>query len=72
MPPIDIHVMEGVFTPEEKPRMIAEAIGRVAGEPMRDATSVRVHEVPSGSWGGANGVWTTERALALRAGTDPG
>ncbi len=70
MPSIDIHVMEGVFDAEEKAAMIretAEAFGRVAGAAMRDATSVRVHEVPSGAWGGAKGIWTTERALALKA-----
>jgi 4-oxalocrotonate tautomerase len=37
---------------------------------MQDATSVRVHEVPSGSWGGAESIWTTERALALKSGRD--
>jgi 4-oxalocrotonate tautomerase len=38
---------------------------------MQDATPVRVHEVPSGSWGGAESIWTTERALALKSGRDP-
>jgi len=70
MPLIDIHVLEGVFTPEEKAAMIRETalgFGRVAGNAMREATSVRVHEVPSGQWGGAESVWTTETALALKA-----
>lgn len=75
MPLIDIHVLEGVFDEDEKRRMIAEVaegFGRVAGHAMRDATSVRVHEVPSGAWGGANGVWTTEKALKLKSGgSDP-
>ena len=74
MPLIDIHVLEGVFTPEEKAEMIAgtaRAFGKVAGEKMQAATSVRVHEVPSGSWGGAESLWTTERALALKDGRDP-
>jgi len=73
MPLIDIHVLEGVFSAEEKAAMIretAEGFGRVAGRRMRDATSVRVHEVPSGCWGGANGLWTTETAKALRSGTE--
>ncbi len=70
MPLIDIHVLEGVFSAEEKAAMIrgtAEAFGRVAGQAMQDATSVRVHEVPSGQWGGADSVWTTETARALKA-----
>ncbi|MEM6305560.1 MAG: tautomerase family protein [Pseudomonadota bacterium] len=69
MPLIDIHVLEGVFSDEEKARIIeetAKGFGRVAGLPMQDATSVRVHEVKSGHWGGASGVWTTQKALELK------
>lgn len=71
MPLIDIHVLEGVFSEDEKHRLIREtarAFGRVAGQSMQENTSVRIHEVPSGQWGGANGVWTTERALQLKSG----
>lgn len=70
MPLIDIHVLEGVFTDDEKAMLIretAKAFGSVAGKHMQDNTSVRVHEVKSGHWGGADAVWTTERALALKA-----
>ncbi|MEO1638107.1 MAG: tautomerase family protein [Pseudomonadota bacterium] len=69
MPLIDIHVLEGVFSAEEKARIIkatAEAFGSVAGQAMQNNTSVRVHEVKSGDWGGAQSVWTTEKALALK------
>ena len=71
MPLIDIHVLEGVFSDEEKAQIIAEtasAFGKVAGKSMQDMTSVRVHEVRSGHWGGADSVWTTERALVLKRG----
>ncbi len=70
MPLIDIHVLEGVFSDEEKAQMIAgtaKAFGKVAGKSMQQATSVRVHEVKSGHWGGAESIWTTERALQLKA-----
>ena len=70
MPLIDIHVMEGVFDADEKAQMIAacaRAFGSVAGPAMERATSVRVHEVPSGAWGGSTEVWTTARALELKA-----
>lgn len=69
MPLIDIHVLEGVFSDEEKAQIIAEtakAFGKVAGKPMQDMTSVRVHEVKSGHWGGADTVWTTDRALEVK------
>lgn len=69
MPLIDIHVLEGVFTDDEKERIIsgtAKAFGSVAGKAMQDNTTVRIHEVKSGSWGGADSVWTTERAFALK------
>lgn len=71
MPLIDIHVLEGVFSDEEKAQIISEtaqAFGKVAGKPMQDMTTVRVHEVRSGHWGGADSIWTTERALALKRG----
>ena len=70
MPLIDIHVMEGVFSSEEKAEIIkatVKAFGSVAGEAMQQNTSCRVHEVKSGDWGGTDGVWTTEKALALKA-----
>jgi len=71
MPLIDIHVLEGVFSDEEKVQIITEtarAFGKVAGKSMQDMTSVRVHEVRSGHWGGADSVWTTERALERKCG----
>lgn len=70
MPLIDIHVLEGVFTDEEIAQMIsgtATAFGEVAGRLMQEATSVRVHEVKSGHWGGAESIWTTDRALELKS-----
>lgn len=69
MPLIDIHVLEGVFDQNEKRRIIeacAKGFGSVAGPAMERATTVRVHEVPSGAWGGSESVWTTERALELK------
>lgn len=70
MPLIDIKVMEGVFSDDEKRRLISEtakAFGSVAGKAMQDNVTVRIHEIKSGNWGGAEYVWTTERALALKA-----
>ena len=70
MPLIDIHVLEGVFSDEEKAQIIsgtAMAFGAVAGKTMEQMTSVRIHEVKSGHWGGAESIWTTARALEAKA-----
>jgi len=69
MPSIDIQVLEGVFSDEEKRRIIenvTNGFGEVAGETIRNNTSVRIHEVRSGSWGYAGQVLHTEDALAMR------
>jgi 4-oxalocrotonate tautomerase len=53
MPLVDIQLIEGVFTPEQKKRMIEKvtnAMVDVEGEAMRGVTWVRVLEVGSGDW----------------------
>ncbi|MGR3802152.1 tautomerase family protein [Marinibacterium profundimaris] len=70
MPSIDIQVLQGVFSDAEKARIIekvTEAFGEVAGQTIKGGTSVRVHEVASGSWGYAGQVLTTQDALAMKA-----
>jgi len=70
MPTVDVQILEGVFTLEEKQgliREIARAFGKVAGKTMQDNTTVRIHEVASGHWGGADSTWTTEKALQLKS-----
>ncbi|PWJ10923.1 tautomerase family protein [Jannaschia seohaensis] len=70
MPSIEIQVLEGVFSDEEKAeiiRRVTEAFGSVAGKSIRDGTSVRVFEARSGSWGWGGNVLTTQDALAMRA-----
>lgn len=63
MPTVDVQVLEDVFTLQEKQKLIAgiaRVFGEVGGEWMRDNTSIRIHEVQSGHWGGAESCWTTE------------
>ena len=70
MPSIDIQVLEGVFSAQEKSeiiRKVTNAFGEVAGETIKGGTSVRVHEVRSGSWGFAGNILTTEDALEMRS-----
>ena len=53
MPLVDIQLIKGVFTPDQKKQMIqkvTEAMITVEGEPMRPVTWVRVQEVESGDW----------------------
>lgn len=53
MPLVDIQLIRGVFTPEQKQTMIqgvTEAMVAVEGEAMRAVTWVRVQEIESGEW----------------------
>lgn len=70
MPLIDVQVMEGVFTVEEKSQIIeavTRGFGQVAGTTLQEATSTRIHEVPSGAWGYGGKALTLEDAKAMRA-----
>ena len=65
MPTVDVQVMEDAFSLEEKQKLIkgiARVFGEVGGEYFRDNTTVRVHEVKSGLWGGYDYFVTPERA----------
>jgi 4-oxalocrotonate tautomerase len=58
MPLVDIQLIKGVFTPEQKNAMIrrvTEAMVAIEGEALREVTWVRVQEIESGDWaiGGA-------------------
>ncbi len=69
MPLIDIQVMKGVFDDSEKARMIeavTKGFGDIAGQAMAEATSVRIHEINSGSWGYAGKPFYLEDALAIK------
>jgi len=53
MPLVDIQLIKGVFTPEQKRNMISkvtDAMVAVEGEAMRPVTWVRVQEIESGEW----------------------
>ena len=69
MPSIDIHVLDGVFSKEEKADIIlrvTDAFGQIAGETIKSGTSVRIHEVSSGAWGYGGEVLTTAAARNIR------
>jgi 4-oxalocrotonate tautomerase len=53
MPLVDIQLIRGVFTPQQKQAMISgvtDAMLAVEGEAMRGVTWVRVQEIESGEW----------------------
>lgn len=69
MPLVNVKLIEGVFTPEQKREMIhrlTETMVGIEGENLRPVTWVVVEEVKSGDWGiGGNGL-TTGDVLALQ------
>ncbi len=68
---VDIQVIAGVFTPEQKREMIekvTETMVGIEGEAMRQVTWVRVHELASGEWGIGGKALTAADLKALSAG----
>ena len=69
MPSIDIQVLEGVFSDEEKSEIIVkvtDAFAEVAGQRIKAGTSVRIHEIGSGAWGWGGEVLTTDIAIKMK------
>jgi 4-oxalocrotonate tautomerase len=70
MPFINVKLIEDVFTPEQKRRIVEEltdAMVAIEGEAMRPFTLVVVEEVRSGDWGVAGKALTTQDVRALAA-----
>jgi 4-oxalocrotonate tautomerase len=70
MPFINVKLIEDVFTPEQKRRIVEEltdAMVAIEGEAMRPVTWVVVEEVRSGDWGIAGKALTTQDVRALAA-----
>jgi 4-oxalocrotonate tautomerase len=71
VPYINVKVIEGVFTPEQK-RQIAERLTDtmvgIEGENMREVTTVVIDETKSGDWAIGGRCLTTEAVLELAAG----
>jgi 4-oxalocrotonate tautomerase len=71
MPLVDIQVIEGVFSEDEKSEMIrkvTDTMVAIEGETMRGVTWVRVQDVPSGQWGIGGTALTARDVKALQAG----
>jgi 4-oxalocrotonate tautomerase len=71
MPLVDIQLIKGVFTPDQKRLMIekvTDAMLAVEGENMRPVTWVRVQEIESGEWAIGGNPLTAADVKALAAG----
>jgi 4-oxalocrotonate tautomerase len=71
MPLIEVHLIENVFTPEQKRQVIervTDAMVSVEGENMRGVTWVKISEVASGEWGIGGQPLTTQAVRELAAG----
>jgi 4-oxalocrotonate tautomerase len=71
MPLVNVKVIEGVFTAEQKQEMIGkltDAMVSIEGEAMRPVTWVVIEEVKSGDWGIAGKSLSTSDVKALAAG----
>jgi len=69
MPMVDIQLIKGVFTSDQKQTMIrkvTDAMVQVEGEAMRPVTWVRIQEIESGEWAiGGNSLTAADvRAMA--------
>jgi 4-oxalocrotonate tautomerase len=72
MPLIDIKVVKGVFTPEEKHELVkrvSETVIVLAGESLRPWTHVGIIETAYGEWAMDGKYYTAEDVKTLRAGT---
>ena len=70
MPLVDIQLIEGVFTKDQKQEMIekvTDTMVKIEGEAMRGVTWVRVQEVNSGEWGIGGKTLTASDVKALQA-----
>jgi 4-oxalocrotonate tautomerase len=71
MPLINVKVIEGVFTPEQKEQIIerlTDAMVSIEGENMRQVTWCVIDEVNSGDWAIGGQPLTTAAVHALAAG----
>jgi 4-oxalocrotonate tautomerase len=70
MPFIDIRVIEGVFTAEEKREMVervSEAVIAIEGEALRPLSRAVITETPSGEWAVGESAKTADDVKALRS-----
>lgn len=75
MPAINVKIIEGVFSAEQKVEMIeklTDTMVSIEGENMRGVTWVIIEEVKSGDWGIGGTPLSTADVKALAAGVPAG
>jgi 4-oxalocrotonate tautomerase len=71
MPLIEVKVIEGVFSEQQKQEMVrklTDAMVSIEGERMRPVTTVIVEDVRSGAWGIGGNCYTTQDVKDLASG----
>jgi 4-oxalocrotonate tautomerase len=71
VPLINVRLIEGVFTEDEKQEMVeklTDTMVEIEGENMRGVTWVVIDEVKSGDWGLGGQPLTTDAVRSLKAG----
>ncbi len=71
MPLVQVKLIEGVFSKEQKQQMIqklTDTMVSIEGENMRGVTTVVIEEVKSGDWGIGGKPLTTDDVKALAKG----
>jgi 4-oxalocrotonate tautomerase len=74
MPLVNVRVIEGVFTAEQKREMIrriTDTMVEIEGENLRPVTWVLVEEVSSGAWGIGGDALTTADVKSLQQQVSP-
>jgi 4-oxalocrotonate tautomerase len=75
MPFVNVKVIEGVFSSEQKQdmvRQLTDTMVKIEGENMRPVTWVVIEEVKSGDWGIAGNPLSSADVKALAAGQPVG
>lgn len=75
MPLLNVRLIEGVFSPQQKRELIrklTDAMVSIEGENMRPVTWVVIDEVKSGEWGVGGNPLTTADVKSLAAGVAKG
>lgn len=70
MPFLNVKIIKGVFSPEQKQDMIAkltDTMVSIEGEALRQVTWVALEEVESGDWGIGGHALTTQDVKDLQA-----